>query len=132
MDRTFLASMIYYGKQLYLKDLWLPGSSDDQKLGYTAEEFNWILDNEMEIWRYFIENELLYSTDPKLLNRFIYPAPFSKFYLEIDNESPGSIGKYIGWQIVRSYMERNPVSIQQLMMMEADKIFKQSKYKPKK
>jgi gliding motility-associated lipoprotein GldB len=132
VDRTFLATMIHYGKQLYLKDLWLPSSSDDQKLGYTIEEFNWILENEMEIWRYFIENELLYSTDPKLLNRFIYPAPFSKFYLEIDNDSPGSIGKYIGWQIVRSYMERNAVSIQQLMMMEANEIFKKSKYKPKK
>jgi gliding motility-associated lipoprotein GldB len=132
LDRTFLTSMVYYGKQLYLKDLWLPNSSDNQKLGYTEDEFNWILENESEIWRYFIENEVLYSTDPKLLNRFIYPAPFSKFYLEIDNDSPGSIGKYIGWQIVRSFMDRNPVSIKQLMIMESDEIFKKSRYKPKK
>ena len=132
LDRNFLSSMVYYGKQLYLKDLWLPGASESQKIGYTEDEFNWILDNETEIWRYFIENEVLYSTDPKLLSRFIYPAPFSKFYLEIDNESPGSIGKYIGWQIIRSFMERNTVSVQQLMITEADEIFKKSKYKPKK
>jgi len=132
LDRSFLSSMIYYGKQLYLKDIWLPTSSDNQKIGYSEDEFNWILENETEIWRYFIENEVLYSTDPKLLSRFIYPAPFSKFYLEIDNDSPGSIGKYIGWQIVRSFMDRNSVTIQKLMMMEADEIFKKSKYKPKK
>ena len=132
LDRTFLSSMVYYGKQLYLKDLWLPDSNDNQKMGYTDEEMNWVLENETEIWRYFIENEILYSTDPKLLSRFIYPAPFSKFYLEVDNDSPGSIGKYIGWQIVRSFMDRNTVSVQQLMMMQADEIFKQSKYKPKK
>jgi gliding motility-associated lipoprotein GldB len=132
MDRNFLSSMVYYGKQLYLKDLWLPDSADNQKMGYTEEEMNWIIENESEIWRYFIENEVLFSTDPKLLSRFIYPAPFSKFYLEIDNDSPGSIGKYIGWQIVRSFMDRNTVSIQQLMVMEADEIFKKSKYKPKK
>jgi hypothetical protein len=33
------------------------------------------------------------------------PAPFSKFYLEIDNDSPGRIGAWIGWQMVRSYMK---------------------------
>jgi len=131
-DRSFLAILVYYGKLLYLKDLWLPSSSDSQKIGYSEEEYKWILENETEIWRYFIENEILYSTDQKLLNRFIYSAPFSKFYLEIDNESPGSIGKYIGWKIVRSYMDRNSISVQQLMIMEADEIFKKSKYKPKK
>ena len=129
---TFLATMIYYGKQLYLKDVWLPTTTDDQKIGYTEVNYKWILENEKEIWRYFIENEILYSTDQKLLNRFIYPAPFSKFYLEIDNDSPGSIGKYIGWQIVRSFMDRNSISVQQLMIMDADELFKKSKYKPKK
>ena len=124
--------MIYYGKQLYLKDVWIPGSTDYQKIGYSEEEFKWILENETDIWRYFIENEILYSTDQKLLNRFIYPAPFSKFYLEIDNESPGSVGKYVGWQIVRSYMKENSTSIQQLMILEGEEIFKKSKYKPKK
>ena len=60
-------------------------------------------------------------------------APFSKFYLEIDNESPGRIGQYIGWQIVRSFMENNPkVTVQQLIKMDAKTIFEQSKYKPKK
>ena len=131
-DRTFLATMIYYGKQLYLKDIWLPSSTDPQKIGYSVEEYNWILENETEIWRYFIENEILFSTDQKLLNRFINPAPFSKFYLEIDNDSPGSTGKYIGWQIVRSFMDRNSISVSQLMIMDADELFEKSKYKPKK
>jgi hypothetical protein len=30
--------------------------------------------------------------------------PF-KFYLEIDNETPGQVGGWMGWQIVRSYMK---------------------------
>jgi hypothetical protein len=41
------------------------------------------------MWRYFIEKELLYSVDQKLIPRFINMAPFSKFYLEIDNEGQG-------------------------------------------
>jgi uncharacterized protein YjaZ len=68
-----------------------------------------------------------------LANRFINVAPFSKFYLEIDNESPGRIGQWVGWQIVRSFMENNPkVTVQDLIKMNEKDIFELSKYKPKK
>jgi uncharacterized protein YjaZ len=79
-----------------------------------------------------VDEKLLYDSDPKLPGRFINPAPFSKFYLEIDNESPGQIGMWIGWQIVRSYMKNNDVSLQQLLQTDAKEIFDNSKYKPKK
>jgi uncharacterized protein YjaZ len=74
----------------------------------------------------------LYSYDSKLGNRFINPAQFSKFYLEIDNESPGRVGAWIGWQIVRSYMKNNEVTVAQLLKTNAKQIFEKSKYKPKK
>src|SRR5690606_18998147 len=60
---SFLGQIVYYGKELYLKDLWLPNISDAEKIGYTEEEFNWAEENEEYMWRYFIEKELLYSTD---------------------------------------------------------------------
>lgn len=129
---TFLDLIVYHGKLLYLKDLWLPKTSDAVKIGYTDEEYKWAEDNEADMWRYFIENELLYSTDPKLPARFVNPAPFSKFYLEIDNESPGRLGQYLGWQIVKAYMKNNEVDVQQLMHVDAEEIFIKSKYKPRK
>ncbi|QNJ96945.1 Gliding motility gldB [Constantimarinum furrinae] len=131
-QRSLLAQMIYFGKELYIKDLWLPETSDAHKIGYTEEEMQWVHDNEADMWRYFIENELLYSTDAKLPPRFINPAPFSKFYLEIDNESPGMAGRFLGWQIVKSYMENNDVTFDQLMIASTEEIFTKSKYKPKK
>lgn len=129
---SFLGQIIYYGKQLYLADLWLPNNSDAEKIGYTEEEYAWAEENEEYMWRYFVEKEMLYSTNPKLGARFISPAPFSKFYLEIDNESPGMLGRYLGWKIVRAYMDRTKTDVQQLMITDADEIFKNSKYKPKK
>ena len=131
-DRTLLSQMIYNGKILYLKDLLIPSDSDAQKIGYTPEEIEWAKDNENYMWRYFIENKLLYDTSSKLGNRFINPAPFSKFYLEIDNESPGSIGKWLGWQIVRSYAKNNDVTLETLLQTDAKELFDKSKYKPKK
>jgi hypothetical protein len=131
-DKNLLDQMVYWGKQLYLKDLLLPDYNDSEKMGYTPEQIVWCQENENYIWRYFIENEMLYSDDQKLYNRFIGPAPFSKFYLEIDNDSPGRVGAWIGWQIVRSFAENNTVTIEQLLKMNAKELFEKSKYKPKK
>ncbi|WP_298120655.1 gliding motility lipoprotein GldB [Flavobacterium sp.] len=133
-DKTLLAQMIYYGKELYLKDILLSEDyTDAEKIGYTPQQITWSKENEYFIWMNFIENQYLFNTSPKLLSQFINLAPFSKFYLEIDNESPGRIGQWIGWQIVRSYMENNPkTTVQQLLKMDAKVIFEASKYKPSK
>jgi uncharacterized protein YjaZ len=125
--------MIYEGKKLYLQDLLLPHESDTIKIAYTEEELEWVYDNELYIWQYFIERQLLYKTDPDLVQRLLEPAPFSKFYLELDNESPGRVGRWIGWQITRSFMDQNPeISIEELLRLPAQKLFNLSKYKPKR
>lgn len=131
-DKTLLSQMIYFGKQLYLKDLLIPDYSDADKMGYSPEQIKWCEENESYMWRYFLEKEMLYSNDSKLGNRFINPAPFSKFYLEIDNESPGRVGAWIGWQIVRSYAKNTDIPVEELLKMNAKEIFEKSKYKPKK
>ena len=131
-DQTLLSQMVYFGKQLYLKDLLLPDYTDADKIGYTPEQNKWCEENESYMWRYFLENEMLYSNNSKLNNRFINPAPFSKFYLEIDNESPGRVGAWIGWQMVRSYMNNNDVPLAKMLKMNAKELFEKSKYKPKK
>lgn len=131
-ENDLLSQMIYFGKELYLKDLLLPNATTAEKIGYLPEQEQWCIDNEGYIWRYFIEEKMLYSTDSKLANRFINLAPFSKFYLEIDNESPGRVGTWIGWQIVRSFMANNEISVTDLLQMDAKELFNKSKYKPKK
>ncbi|WP_299523334.1 gliding motility lipoprotein GldB [uncultured Lutibacter sp.] len=131
-SRQFIDLMINEGKKMYLIDSYLPSVSDAQKMGYAVEKLDWVEANESQLWKYFIENKLLYSTNSNLYTRFIANAPFSKFYIDIDKESPGSVGVYIGWQIVRSYMNNNDVTLQQLLQTNTEEIFKKSKYKPKK
>ncbi|WP_116039311.1 gliding motility lipoprotein GldB [Seonamhaeicola aphaedonensis] len=132
-NKTLLDEMIYFGKQLYFKDLMVPFKTEAQRIGYTQEELHWANANESYIWRYFVERELLFSTDSKLPNRFINPAPFTKFYLEeIDSNSPGRLGQYIGWKIVRAYVEQNDVSLNEMLITSAEEIFNKTKYKPKK
>ena len=132
-DRTFLARMIYEGKKLYLNDLLLPHVPIEDRIVYTKEEFNWALENEKYVWQYFIEKQVLYQTQLEWVQRFIEPAPFSKFYLQLDNETPGRIGSWLGWQIVNSYMTQFPETpLDELLKMSAQKLFNFSKYKPKR
>ena len=129
--RFFLDRIIYKGKTLLLKDFILPLSSDETKIGYTKEQINWAIQNEEYIWKYFIGNEFLFKTDDDLTDRFIIPAPFSKFYLEIDNESPGKIGQWIGWQILRSFRKKNPsFKIADILNLSSEELFKKANYKP--
>jgi len=132
-NKNLLDEMIYYGKQLYFKDLVLPFKTEAQRIGYTQKQLDWAVANENYIWRYFVERELLYSTDAKLPGRFINLAPFSKFQLEgIDTESPGRIGQYIGWQIVKAYMKQNDTELEDMLNKSAEEIFNNSKFKPRK
>ena len=131
-DKELLTLMIDKGKELYIKDLLLPKYSDADKIGYKEEQIKWCTENEGYMWEYFVSNKMLYNTDSRLQNCFINPAPFSKFYLEIDNETPGRVGQWLGWQIVRSYMQNNEITVTQLLKMDAKLLFENSKYKPKK
>lgn len=131
-QRMFIDQMVYFGKLLYLKDLFMPFKSEASRIGYTEAQLEWAKINESEIWSYFVERKMVFSTESELSSRFIALAPFSKFYLELDNESPGMTGRYIGWQIVRSFMKKNDVSLRELSTMSGEEIFNKSKYKPAK
>ncbi len=131
-DRTFLSQLVYYGKELYLMQQLMPQKKEAVIIGYAPDDLEWANVNEEQIWRYFIERELLYSTNSKLGPRFLDPAPFSKFELELDNESPGKIGRYIGWQIVKSFMDNNNITLQEMLTLPEEELFKRSGYKPRK
>lgn len=132
-SRVFLEQMIYYGKILYLKDLLIPFKSDAQKIRYTTEQLQWAKKNEEQIWRYFVEHELLFKTNPDLKSRFIDIAPFSKFYLKLDSKSPPQLARYLGWQMVRQFVEKNEkLSLKEVLSTDANTIFKKSNYKPRK
>ena len=131
-NRSFISKMIYQGKKMYLLDMYLPRTPNKLKIGYSEEKLQWAIANEENIWKYFIERKFLFSTDTKLNNRFLDNAPFSKFYLEDDAQSPGRIGVWLGWQIVKSFMQNNDVSLQKLLTIDSEFLFEKSKYKPKK
>lgn len=129
--KILLDFMIMHGKVLYAMDAFLPGTADSLKIGYTAKQVEWCSRNEFEVWRLFIDQELLYRSDAFLNNRFIQDGPFTS---GLPEGAPAMLGRYIGWQIVRSYMKKHSdTSISELFnLSDSQEILSESGYKPKK
>jgi len=123
--------MIIAGKALYFVDVTLPDVKDEFKIGYSAKQLDWSQKNESNIWAFIIENQLLFSSNPQGVSKMMTDAPFTSGFAA---ESPGRLGAYIGWQIVRNYMkEADGITLKQLMEdTDAQQILKVSKFKPGK
>jgi len=121
--------MISTGKTYYFLDILLPSVKKEDKIGYTGEQWNFCKENEDQIWRYFIEKNLLFNSNYKNIRTFIFEAPFTN---DFSHQSPGRVGQWTGWQIVTAYMQNNPdITLQQLMTdRDYKNILQRSRYKP--
>jgi gliding motility-associated lipoprotein GldB len=132
-DRTLVAKMIHNGKILYFMDQVLEENlSDSIKIGYTTDQLTWCQTYESDIWGFFLENDLLFETDYQKIQVYLSEGPFTPG-LGDKNQSAPKLGVWMGWQIVRKFMEENKnITLQQLMAeSDAQSILTRSKYKPK-
>jgi hypothetical protein len=128
-NSTLLTEMVHQGKLLYVLDLLTPYEKEHLKIGYTEEQLDWCNSNEKEIWFYLVDNELFYTKEVKEIIKYMGEAPFVQGFPE---GSPGKVGHWVGWQIVKNFMKNNPkLTLQDLMNEnDAQKILNLSKYKP--
>ena len=128
-NTTLVANMIYHGKMLYFLDAMFPEEPDDLKIGFKPEKLDWCIKNEAGMWTYLIEHKLLFNTDRMNIIRYTGPAPFTSAFT---TESPGRAGVWLGWQIIKKYMKRNPGITLVALMSENDyqKILNESGYSP--
>lgn len=130
---TLLQNMIYYGKILHTLRRLMPHHPPHQLIQYTKEDWQFCRENEKKVWAYFVENQLLFNATENVKRNFIREAPFSKFRTRKDRETPGRIGRWIGWQIVEAYAQNGGElrPLQEILAEEdARKILKLSGYKP--
>jgi len=128
---TLLGGMVEAGKRQYLADALIPDVPGYLKMDYSKEQYSWAEKNEFHIWAALIENRLLYSSDGQYFRMFLADGPYT---MEFSKDSPPRLGEWIGLQIIRSYMQKNPEIKLQMMMQETDaqKILTLSGYKPEK
>lgn len=127
--RPLVEQMVESGKRLYLLGLLMPDAPDSIRTGYTQAQLDGCYESEKNIWTYFVQNELLYSNDPNLTRDYMNDGPNTP---ALGDASPGNIGQFVGWQIVKKWMEKYPsVTPQELMKKNARQLFDEAKYKPR-
>lgn len=121
--------IIQEGKKWYLLDALLPQVSDTVKAEWTLKQWDWCQKNERNIWLHFITNKLLQSSDYKKFQKHITYSPNAP---GMPAEAPGRTGAWIGWKIVKRYMEKYPKLTIPQLLAEKDhlKILTESGYKP--
>lgn len=127
-EKPLVQQMVEKGKRLYLLHKFLPATEEYKLIGYTADQLKQAMEHEKEIWNMFAQNGSLQSIDENIIKNYIGESPKTQ---ELGDASPGNIGAFAGWQIVKKYMQQNDkTTLQQLMAMDADALFQAAKYKP--
>lgn len=120
--------MIDAGKRLYLLQHFLPEEDDTLTTGYTKKQLQGCYDHEVDIWNYFVQNNLLFITDPIQIRDYMQDGPNTEAF---GKESPGFIGQFIGSQIVNKWMdEHEKTTLPQLLNTPEKQIYDEAKYKP--
>lgn len=128
IGKTLVEQMVEKGKRLYVLDKLMPTTPDTLKIGYTDFQLKGCYKNEGKIWNFFLVNSLLMNNEADLLKNYLGEAPNTQ---ELGEGSPGYIGLFVGWQIVKKYMDKHPdLKLPALLQTPAMDIYQQSKYKP--
>ena len=70
----------------------------------------------------------MFTNEVAIIKDYMNDAPNTA---ALGEESPGYIGQFVGWQIVKKWMSKNEkTTLQQLMSKSPKEIFEESKYKP--
>lgn len=128
-DKTLIEQMVEKGKRVYMLDKMLPNVADTLKTGYTATQLKGCRENEAFIWNYFVKSGLVYNNDPSLIKNYIGDSPNTP---EFGEGAPGYIGLFVGWQVVKTFMDKHEeMSLEQMMALDPRKLFEESKYRPR-
>ncbi len=123
--------MVHNGKKLFLKQKFLPTTNDTIIFEYSPKQLDWVKNNELEIWAFFADQNLVFESNPTKIAKYVNDSPNAP---GMPSEAPGKTANYIGLKIIEAYIKKFPnTTIDQILSMkDAQKIYELSNYKPKR
>ena len=128
-NETLLDVIVYYGKILFILKTILPGKNENTIVGYSPEQLLWCRKNEFSFWTYLVDNKLIFTKNYKDISRMVSDGPFTS---GISQESPAKIGIWLGYEIVKQYVEKTNVTSLQKLLDTNDSRLLLKYYKPSK
>ena len=125
--QTLLDHLILNGKVAYFLEKMLPRTDAATRFGYTPEQMTWCKKSEKMMWSYLVGSRLLYEQDNFRYRAFISESPT----VQVFPGSPGRVGHFLGYQIVKKYMEHTGQTLPELLAeTDVQNILKLSNYRP--
>jgi hypothetical protein len=103
-EATALNRILYEGLLTKAKMELVANADLAEALGYTADQLSWVEQHERQLWQTLVGKNLLYDVSEMTINQLIGPAPSTRI---LDVSSPGRVGRYIGYKIVKSYLAKH-------------------------
>lgn len=128
-DANLLDQVVYTGKVMYLLDAVMPATPDSLKMNWTSSEYNWVKDNEANVWKEMARQEILFGKGAFENQKWLINGPFTNAG-SIPQESPPQLGIYMGWQFVRSYMKEFPETSMMELLTEKNSQKILNSYRP--
>ncbi len=127
-NKSLLNDIIAYGKMYYFTSMMLPCEPNAVILSRSEDDMKNMETHKVDIWQFFVKNQLFYKEDRETTRRYLDPRPKT---IEIADNCPGMVGQWLGYEIVKSYMNHNKnITLQELMGNDDNQsIFNESGFK---
>lgn len=116
---NYASEMIRWGKMLFLAHICLPELPESDIVRYSKKDYEWANNSVKSFWQYLVDEELLFKTDEETRMNLLHEGPFT---IGLPQESPDRMGRFMGYVIVKQYMENNDISPKELMNIPYNKI----------
>ena len=104
-DATVLDRMLYEGALAHAKIRLAADGNEAMALGYLPEQWQWLEENEKELWNTAVKHQLIFDTSEQTSQRLFAPSPATTLLAPM---CPGRAGRYLGYKIVESYLAKHP------------------------
>ena len=120
IDKQLAQHIIQAGKILYITNASFPEVEERYIVRYSEEDWKWAEENEDLTWDYLVKEQLLFKNNRRDKANFLNAGPTT---VGLPDESPDRMGQFLGYKMVKGYMEDNKeVSLQELLKIDYNKI----------
>jgi hypothetical protein len=112
VDGNLAEHMIRWGKIIYLTQAAFPDKSPADIMRYSEEDFKWAEENEYSLWKYLVDEKLLFSKDEQIRANMLNEGPFT---IGLPEKGPDRLGQFLGYRMVKKYIEIEKPEVKDLL-----------------
>jgi hypothetical protein len=112
VDGNLAENIVRWGKILYLTHAAYPKADPSLILRYSEEDYKWAVDNEYSLWKYLVDEKLLFKIDELNTKNLLGDGPFTP---GLPEKGPDRLGQFLGYRMILKYMEIKEVTLEELI-----------------